>query len=92
MASQLKSELQKAAPDSAGHTTRGLTHPLDLTKEGLAMDATQDQSIAAIVSRKARRPKMPIIIPPRVAERAATRCYVDANGCHISTYSTASHG
>lgn len=56
------------------------------------MDATQDQSIAAIVSRKARRPKMPIIIPPRVAERAATRCYVDANGCHISTYSTASHG
>ena len=40
-----------------------------------------------------RRPKLPIVIPDRVAERAATRYTVDdATGCHISTYSVASHG
>lgn len=39
-----------------------------------------------------RRPKIPIVIPDRVAERAATRYVEDENGCHISTYSTASHG
>lgn len=40
----------------------------------------------------ARRPKNPIIIPDRVAERAATRYVEDENGCHVSTYSVASHG
>ena len=40
----------------------------------------------------ARMPKKPIVIPSRVAERAATRYVEDENGCFISTYSTASHG
>lgn len=31
-------------------------------------------------------------IPARAAERAATRYEVDENGCHVSTYSVASHG
>lgn len=42
--------------------------------------------------KPARKPKRPIIIPPRVAERAATHYVEDAHGCHISTYSVASHG
>ena len=40
----------------------------------------------------ARLPKERIIIPERVAARAATRFVVDERGCHISTYSVASHG
>lgn len=39
-----------------------------------------------------RRPKRPIVIPDRVAARAAVRFEGDENGCWISTYSTASHG
>lgn len=40
-----------------------------------------------------RKPKNPIIIPSAVAERAAIRYEVDnSTGCHISTYSTGSHG
>ena len=39
-----------------------------------------------------RRPRTRIVIPDRVAERAATRCEEDENGCWISTYSTGSHG
>ena len=35
---------------------------------------------------------MTIPIPERVAERAATRFTENARGCHISTYSTGSHG
>ena len=31
-------------------------------------------------------------IPHRVAQRAISRFVVDENGCHISTYSVASHG
>jgi len=31
-------------------------------------------------------------IPPEVAERAITRYVPNPNGCHISTYSVASHG
>lgn len=42
--------------------------------------------------RGARLPKERIIIPERVAARAATRFVVDEHGCHISTYSVASHG
>ena len=39
-----------------------------------------------------RKPAISIIIPERVAERAATK-YVEAEeGCWVSTYSTASHG
>lgn len=38
-----------------------------------------------------RVPKTRIVIPPRVAERAATRYETDGE-CWISTYSTASHG
>ncbi|MBK4144633.1 hypothetical protein GWO57_08290 [Corynebacterium macginleyi] len=38
-----------------------------------------------------RVPKTRIVIPPRVAERAATRYKVEGE-CWISTYSTASHG
>ena len=39
-----------------------------------------------------RKPAIPIIIPERVAERAATKYVKDEEGCWISTYSTASHG
>ena len=39
-----------------------------------------------------RKPAIPIIIPERVAERAATKYVEDEEGCWISTYSTASHG
>lgn len=39
-----------------------------------------------------RKPRQPIIIPDRVAERAATKWEPDENGCWISTYSIASHG
>ena len=39
-----------------------------------------------------RRPKRPIVIPDRVAARAATRFDADKSGCWISTYSVASHG
>lgn len=42
--------------------------------------------------RPSRKPRKPIVIPERVAERAAQR-YIEApNGCFISTYSVASHG
>lgn len=33
-----------------------------------------------------------IVIPERVARRAYFKAVLDENGCHISTYSTASHG
>lgn len=42
--------------------------------------------------RGVRLPKERVIIPERVAARAATRFVVDEHGCHISTYSVASHG
>lgn len=42
--------------------------------------------------RGVRLPKERIIIPERVAARAATRSVVDEHGCHISTYSVVSHG
>ena len=32
------------------------------------------------------------LIPPAVTERAVSRFVVDEHGCHISTYSVASHG
>lgn len=35
---------------------------------------------------------MGIPIPAAAAERAATHYEVDANGCHVSTYSRGSHG
>lgn len=64
--------------------SRPLTRSLILGKEGLAMNATR---------KGHRKPKNPIIIPPAVAERAATRYEVDnSTGCHTSTYSTGSHG
>ena len=40
----------------------------------------------------ARAPRNPIVIPERVAIRALTKFTSDEQGCHISTYSTASHG
>ena len=39
-----------------------------------------------------RKPRAQIIIPDRVAERAATRYEKADDGCWISTYSVASHG
>lgn len=39
-----------------------------------------------------RKPLVTIVIPDRVAERAAAKYTEDENGCRISTYSTASHG
>ena len=39
------------------------------------------------------KPKIPIVIPERVALRAVSRFELDPQtGCHISTYSVASHG
>lgn len=38
-----------------------------------------------------RKPKRRIIIPERVAQRAALS-FVEVDGCHVSTYSVASHG
>ena len=40
----------------------------------------------------ARRPRVRIVIPERVAERAATRFVENEAGCFISAYSVASHG
>lgn len=37
-------------------------------------------------------PPTPHRIPERVAEKAALSFVVDDNGCHVSTYSTGSHG
>lgn len=46
-----------------------------------------------IRNRTARTPKNPIIIPERVASRAVEKYILDEQaGCHISTYSVASHG
>jgi len=53
------------------------------------MKATSEARISGMF----RKPKRKIIIPPRVAARAAARCIVDdVTGCWISTYSVASHG
>ena len=41
----------------------------------------------------ARKPRTPLIIPPHVAVRALSRWTLESpTGCHISTYSVASHG
>ena len=50
------------------------------------MDATQDEST------RSRRPRTPVVIPERVARRAAAAYVVGADGCWISTYSVGSHG
>ena len=42
--------------------------------------------------QRARLPRHAIVIPARVAERAATRYVLTETGCHVSTYSTGSHG
>lgn len=47
-----------------------------------------NDKISDAISRKARQPKRRIIIPDAVAERAATRYLLDADGCFVSTYST----
>lgn len=39
-----------------------------------------------------RRPGQPIVIPERVAARAASRYEVAESGCWVSMYSVASHG
>ena len=54
--------------------------------------STEFTEPAAFNPMPARKPKLPIVIPSRVAERAAVRCVKAANGCLISTYSVASHG
>lgn len=43
-------------------------------------------------SDRYRRPKNVIVIPDRVANRAATKYETSEGGCWISTYSVASHG
>ena len=55
------------------------------------MNATRKTGIRAN-AKLARVPKSPIVIPDRVASRAANRWIAGENGCHISTYSVASHG
>ena len=73
------------APGGATNTLRGLTHSSVATREGLAMDATQLPA--------ARKPRTHFEIPDRVALRALRRFERDTeSGCHISTYSVASHG
>ena len=43
--------------------------------------------------KPARLPRVPLVIPERVARRAATHYVLDEEtGCHVSTYSVASHG
>ena len=43
--------------------------------------STEFTEPAAFNPTPAREPRIPIVIPQRVAERAATRCVRDANGC-----------
>lgn len=43
-------------------------------------------------SDRYRKPGKAIVIPDRVAERAATKYETSEDGCWISTYSVASHG
>ena len=41
----------------------------------------------------ARKPRTPLVIPERAATRALNSYTLDEEtGCHVSTYSTASHG
>ena len=71
----------RSAPGGATNTLRGLTHSSDFTREGLAMKATRAATPSA-------HP-----IPDAVALRALSRWTFQApTGCHISTYSVASHG
>jgi hypothetical protein len=43
--------------------------------------------------KTARAPRTPLIVPDQVAHRALSRWTLEApTGCHISTYSTGSHG
>ena len=42
--------------------------------------------------RPGKLPKTPLVIPQRVAARAATRFTRDEAGCYVSTYSVGSHG
>lgn len=41
---------------------------------------------------RAKDGQPPVVIPPRVTERAAGRCVLTPSGCMESTYSVASHG
>ena len=69
----------------AGNTTRGLTRGNRLDRLEGSVQPTQLPSY--------RKPRRPIVIPGRVAKRATERFVLDQDtGCHVSTYSVASHG
>src|SRR5690606_17169497 len=89
-----KSARIRSAPGGAGNTLRGLTHQPDAAGRGLAMQATRNPfKSEARPEDRHRRPRTPLIIPDRVAERAATAYDEEPeSGCWISTYSTGSHG
>lgn len=75
----------KTAPESAPTLFRSLTHQLELARRGLVMNTTQKLGKTQAVWPESN-------IPHRVAQRAISQFVVDENGCHISTYSVASHG
>jgi hypothetical protein len=54
------------------------------------MDASEQQSTVN-PDQRFRRPRTPVVIPDRVARRAAT-AYVVVGECWVSTYSVGSHG
>src|SRR5690606_5884806 len=85
-----KSARIRSAPGGAGNTLRGLTHQPDAAGRGLAMQATRNPfKSEARPEDRHRRPRTPLIIPDRVAERAATAYDEEPeSGCWISTYST----
>ena len=75
----------KTAPESAPTLFRSLTHQLERARRGLVMNTTQKLGKTQAVCPESN-------IPHRVAKRAISQFVVDENGCHISTYSVASHG
>lgn len=75
----------KTAPESAPTLFRSLTHQLELARRGLVMNTTQKLGKTQAVWPESN-------IPHRVAKRAISQFVVNENGCHISTYSVASHG
>ena len=75
----------ETAPESAPTLFQGLTRQLGSARRGLVMNTTQ-----AFGNSQKLWPESNI--PHRVAQRAISRFVVDEDGCHISTYSVASHG
>ena len=84
-------EPKQNGPNKCCQHLPGLTRSLDSTKEGLMPNHTHIVGPAAN-PRPGKLPKTPLVIPQRVAARAATRFTRDEAGCYVSTYSVGSHG